>query len=110
MKGLTLTTFKMEVDQADLPCVIKFYKDTCWMCKELVHSYRQLENEFEGQYNFFVIDDEAEEELGDIFNIDGVPSIYVYTKETGMVEIPFPAEDGYTYDYLYDFLDEHDYL
>jgi len=110
MKDLTLTTFKMEVENSELPCVIKFYKDTCWMCRDLEHPYVQLEDEFEGQYNFFVIDDEAEEDLGTLFEIDGVPSIYVYSKDTGMVEIPFPAGDGYTYDYLHDFLDEHDYL
>jgi len=110
MKHTTLTTFKMDVEQSEIPCVIKFYKDTCWMCQDLVPKYNQLEDDFEGQYKFFVIDDDQEQELGDLFEIDGVPSIYVFSKETGMVEIPFPASDGYTYEYLYDFLDEHDYL
>ena len=110
MKKLGLLSFNAEVKHSELPCVIKFYKDTCWMCEELISVYKKLEKEFKGQYNFYIVDDEEDEDLGTVFDIDGVPSIYVFTEETGMREIPFPQDRGYTHDYLYDFLEDHDYL
>ena len=110
MKKLSLTTFNMEVQNSDLPCVIKFYKDECWMCQELRPVYKKLERKLNKEYNFYVVDDGENEDLGTIFDIDGVLSVYVYSKKTGMKEVPFPEERGYTYDYLYDFLEYHDYL
>lgn len=110
MKKLNLTNFNQEVESANVPCVIKFYKDTCWMCQELRTVYKKLERNFRNDYKFYTVDDEESEDLGTIFEIDGVPSIYVYSEKTGMREIPFPEERGYTYDYLYDFLEHHDYL
>ena len=101
LEDLTVTNFALKVFNDPVPCVVKFYRDTCFQCVALKPIILKLAEKYKGQLRFFLVHDKKDnKELGKIFKIDGVPSIYFFSKK-GYSEIPYPE-----YGFNEKFLDE----
>ena len=59
----------------------------------------KLAKKYEGQLRFFLVHDKKDNaELGKLFKIDGVPSIFLFSRG-GRIEVPYP-EYGFNEKYL----------
>jgi len=99
LENLTVTNFALKVLGNSTPCVIKFYKNTCFQCITMKPIVLKLAKKYEGQLRFFLVHDGKDNaELGRLFKIDGVPSIFLFDSEA-YTEIPYP-EYGFNEKYL----------
>mgnify|MGYP003638611668 CR=1 FL=1 len=99
LENLTVTNFALKVLGNSTPCVIKFYRNTCFQCTTLKPIVLKLAKKYEGQLRFFLVHDKKDNaELGKLFKIDGVPSIFLFSRG-GRIEVPYP-EYGFNEKYL----------
>jgi thioredoxin len=59
----------------DKPCIIDFYASWCAPCKTIAPILEDLAKEYEGQFDIYKVDTEAEQELAGAFGIRSIPSI-----------------------------------
>jgi thioredoxin-like negative regulator of GroEL len=97
MTKLTLKNFDKEVLSSTRPCVILFKNEGCHLCHEIIPVMRHLEEEHI-EFKFGFIDTFVEEELARIFDIGGVPTVFVFADGDSW-EVDYP-DSGYSEEYL----------
>lgn len=79
LTGKTKETFK---------CVIKFYSNKCQYCHELKDDYTNIAKQFKDDVYFFAFNTFESDDLDNIIEINGVPSIaFVDVKRSPKVSI-----------------------
>ena len=93
VQTLNIYNFERLVKKSSTPSLIKFWHAGCHLCVNLGPMYKKLSEEYKDKFNFFEVDttDKQVRGLSRGFNIDGVPEIYMFHKNT-IVEIPWPDD------------------
>lgn len=103
IKQLTINDFEL-VSNSDKPYVIKLYSPTCHLCKALAPIYNKICEEYKDKYNFGSINVASQSKLANVFDIDGVPELFII--HNGKVHnIKYPEDNpdpdsGYSYEYI----------
>jgi len=97
MINLTIRNFDREILSSIKPCVVIFKSEECHLCQEILPAINRLQKIFT-EFKFALVDTKAEEDLGEILSINGVPTIFVFSGGDSW-EVNYP-EDGYTEEYL----------
>lgn len=109
MKYLTLKTFEEEVIKSELPVVVIFKNQNCYLCKGLLGVVSRLRRLYFKRIKFCYIETSIERRLAETFNIEGVPTILVF-KGIDAYEVKYPDNpspiSGYSERYLVESLDE----
>ena len=104
---VTLENFEEEVLNSRTPCVVVFKSAGCHLCRGLDRVITRLELRYKQKFKFVFVDTPEEEGLVEIFNVDGVPTIFLFIDGDGR-EIPYPSEPdvftGYSEEYLVNYL------
>jgi len=77
--------FEKNVEKATKPVVVKFSANWCGACKEIAQAYEELAKQ-KTDLAFCVVDIDANKDLAQKFNINGVPTI-VFFKDGKEVDI-----------------------
>ena len=97
-----INNFASKIFDCSEPCVVSFSRVTCNMCTTLKPQIIELADSYKGKFTFFFVEDAGEDaKLGTIFNINGVPTIFIFNG-TQHEEVPYP-QMGYTKKYLDDY-------
>jgi thioredoxin 1 len=68
-----------QIDQwqynGDIPCVIKFYTNTCVPCLRIKPTIDELSEIYKGKVEFYQIDIDVELELREVFDVEKVPTL-----------------------------------
>ena len=91
MVYITPFNFEEEILKSELCCMVKFSSETCSLCEGLEVVYENLYKDYASQIKFATVDVDEYEFLGELFEIDGVPTIYFFTDECAE-EIPYPED------------------
>jgi|TARA_R110000824_G_scaffold7271_4_gene32847 thioredoxin 1 len=108
MINITLNNFQREVLDSKTPCLLKFSKKTCSLCKGLNSVFIRLQAHYGSAIRFATIDIDIYPQILDVFDIDGVPTIMVFI-DGNAEELDFPEDpnfySGYSESYLRDYID-----
>jgi thioredoxin-like negative regulator of GroEL len=108
MKFATLENFEDDVLESPIPCIVTFKSDSCHLCAGLRSVLVRLERRYEGRVKFLTVDTFEEEGLAELFNVDGVPTVFLFNNGDGM-EVTYPKApspfSGYSEEYLINFLE-----
>lgn len=72
--------FEEKVLKRDLPVLVDFYSDSCIACKKLSPAISQAEADLQGQFLFYKVNTNFEEELTQKYEIMSRPTLIVYEK------------------------------
>ena len=70
--------FEEKVLKSDLPVLVDFYSDSCIACKRLSPALSRAEAALEGQFRFYKVNTNFEEELTETYEIQSKPTLIVY--------------------------------
>jgi thioredoxin 1 len=90
MRIVNLKNFESDVLNSSKPCIVKFGNEMCHLCVALGPVYEEVEKEYKN-INFFEVNIDQEEALGETFSSEGIPTIYLFTQHD-VVEFPDPEE------------------
>jgi len=100
--------FDSMIKHAPQPCIVLFSSAGCHLCTELKPIFKNISNEYEGEFYFFLVDIDESESLRERYSDDGVPTIRTYRPEEHKIghEIPYPGDgtSGYTKQSLVDYI------
>tara|TARA_R110000824_G_scaffold209862_1_gene395731 strand:- start:711 stop:1061 length:351 start_codon:yes stop_codon:yes gene_type:complete len=106
---LTLENFEDEILNCFKPCVVTFKSSSCHLCKGLSQVVYRLKMRYGEHFKFGSVETFSEEEITDLFDIDGVPTVFLFINGDGR-EIPYPDNpsiwSGYSEEYLVEYLEE----
>ena len=109
MVELTLENFEEEVLNSLTPCVVTFKHGKCHLCRGLSVVLASLSQKYDKQIKFATIDSIDQTQLTDLFNVGGVPTIFLFIEGDG-VEIQYPKNpspmSGYSENFLINFLSD----
>lgn len=71
-----------EVAQGKLPFVVDFSATWCGPCKKLKPYFKQMENVYAGEAIFRTIDIDEHPELANAHNVEGVPTVIIFSDST----------------------------
>lgn len=100
-----------EALNGDVPTVVLFFNPSCYLCDGLRPIIEQLQQTYGNFYNFAKLNVVKHPRVAKVFNIDGVPEIYVI-KKNYIFNIPYPDDEemdvksGYPKEYLIKHLNE----
>ena len=107
MVYLAAHNFEEEILEHDKNCLVKFSNDECPLCSGLDRVYDSLHTLYGASIKFATVDVEANSELADLFEIDGVPTVYFFT-DGNAEEVPYPENpsivSGYGEQYLINYI------
>jgi thioredoxin 1 len=110
MINITLNNFQRQLLDSKNPCMLKFSKRTCPLCKGLDSVFIRLQAQYGPRVKFATIDIDLHPQILDVFDIDGVPSIMVFINGDAE-ELPYPEDpnfySGYGESYLKNHIDSH---
>ncbi len=108
MGYVTVDNFEDQILESPIPCVVVFKNEGCHLCRGLNKVIPRLKAKYDRRYRFAYVDTHQEEGLSEIFNVEGVPTIFMFVNGDGH-EIPYPenpdAFSGYSETYLMNYLD-----
>ena len=108
MINVTLNNFHRQVLESKIPCMLKFSRRTCSLCKGLNSVFIRLQAHYGSEIRFATIDIDMHPQILDIFDIDGVPTIMVFI-DGAAEELPYPEApnfySGYGESFLKDYID-----
>ena len=114
MVNLTLNNFEKEIINSAKPCIVAFKSDGCHLCTGLAPVLLKLRRRYIKKFKFAIINVDLQEALADIFNVEGVPTMFIFVNGDGK-EIEYPSNpslvSGYSEKYLIDYLEnffQHD--
>ena len=109
MIELTLENFEKEILNSTIPCVVAFKHGNCHLCRGLSVVLKSLSQRYDKQIKFVTIDTLDQTQLTDLFNVEGVPTIFLFIEGDG-VEIQYPSRpspmSGYSENFLINFLSD----
>lgn len=70
--------FEGKVLKSDRPALVDFYSDSCIACKRISPTLGQAEDALEGQYHFYKVNTNFEEELTGEYEILSSPTLIVF--------------------------------
>ena len=110
MRRLTLDNFKEEVLESEQPCMVLFKNSSCHLCRGFsITILPKLYRKYNKRIKFGIVDTIVESDLVDMFDIDGVPSIFLFDNGDGR-EIDYPDNpspySGYREQYVVGFLEK----
>ena len=109
MVYLTPYNFEAEILEADVPCLVKFSNRGCPLCFGMEAVYELLYNKYGSRVKLGTIDTMVNPDLSEVFEIDGVPTIY-YFHSGNAEEVPYPDDpdpvSGYGQQYLINYLNQ----
>jgi Thioredoxin domain-containing protein len=70
--------FEEKVLKCDKLALVDFYSDSCVACKKLSPALGQAENALKGQYYFYKVNTNFEEEITDEYEILSKPTLIVF--------------------------------
>lgn len=107
MLQLDLNNFEDEILEASEPCIVTFKREACHLCKGLTPVMERLSHRY--KYKFAIIDCDGQPELINLFEVEGVPTVFVFIDGNGS-EVEYPEHpnmiSGYSEAYLIRFLEE----
>jgi len=100
-----------EITKSDKPYVIKFTSSTCYLCKALKPIFEQIAEQYKDTYKFGNINSFTQRRLFKMFNIDGVPEIFII-HGNNIFNVPYPEDNpdpksGYSKNYLIQHLENY---
>mgnify|MGYP003628936201 CR=1 FL=1 len=100
---LTLENFEREILESEKPCIVSFKSDGCHLCLALTRMLFGLKKRYGNKFKFGVVDIGTAPEIFEVFDIDGVPTMFLFEAGDG-IEIPYPRNPspstGYSEEYL----------
>jgi thioredoxin 1 len=109
MVELTLENFEDEVLNSSMPVLVAFKHDNCHLCRGLNTVLWRLSYKYNERVKFAIIDSIDQDHLTDLFEVGGVPTVFLFTNGDGR-EIEYPERpsslSGYSDNYLINFLDD----
>ena len=107
MVYLTPYNFEDEILESDVPCLIKFSNRGCPLCLGMEDVYQALYSKYGSRIKFGTVDTEVNPDLSEVFDIDGVPTIFFFDQGDAE-EVPYPEDphpySGYGQQYLINYL------
>ena len=90
MKRLTLDNFVEEVLESEKPYMVLFKNSSCHLCRGFTtRALPKLYRRYNKKIGFGIVDTNLEEDLMDIFEVEGVPTIFIFEQGEGR-ELEFP--------------------
>lgn len=90
MKRLTLDNFTEEVLESERPFMVLFKNSSCHLCRGFTTGVLpKLYRRYNKKIGFGIVDTNLEEDLMNIFEIEGVPTIFIFENGNGR-ELEFP--------------------
>jgi len=109
VRQVSVETFEEEILEAPVPCVVVFKREGCHLCQGLDRVLPRIQQRYGRGLKISTIDSFEEEHLVDLFEVDGVPTIFLFISGDGQ-EIPYPDSpspfSGYSEEYLIGHLDK----
>ncbi len=97
-----------EILNSSKMCVVTFKSSGCHLCRGLNKVIFKLRRKYFKDYKFAEVDVDTQENLAQIFKVDGVPTMFVF-KDGDAAEIPYPDDpnlvSGYHEGGVVEFLD-----
>lgn len=63
------------------PCVVDFWADWCGYCKQIDPYMKALAKKYKGQVQFYKVNADENEELLQLYGIDGLPTVFICNGE-----------------------------
>ena len=108
MVYLTPYNFEKEILESDKHCMVKFTNKGCPLCSGLDRVYESLFGSYGSNIKFGTVDVDVNPDLGRLFEIEGVPTIYFFSGGNAE-EIVYPEKpsiiSGYEEEYLIEFIE-----
>lgn len=103
VKELGLEDFN-EITKSDKPYVVKFTSNTCYLCKALKPIFNEIAEQYKDNFYFGNINSKTQRKLFKLFNIDGVPEIFIIYKDD-IYNVQYPEtnadpDSGYSKEYI----------
>lgn len=103
VKDIGLEDFD-EITKSDKPYVIKFTSSTCYLCKALKPIFNEIAEQYKDNFYFGNINSKTQRKLFKLFNIDGVPEIFIIHKDN-IYNVQYPETNpdpnsGYSKQYI----------
>ena len=99
-----------QVLDCPVPVLLKVTRRSCPLCQGLSDVYNELLRRYAGKVRFASMDLDRNERMGEIFKLEGVPTIFLFDNGDAL-EVPYPrrpsAVSGYSEHYLVEFLDTY---
>ncbi len=62
------------------PCLVIFSRKSCHICKEVLSVLEKLQSQYEGEFGFYFVDAEENNNLCQRFSLMGVPQIVFFNE------------------------------
>jgi len=109
MKRLTTENFKDEILDSIEPCLVLFKNKHCGLCDGMISVMFRIKARYGSKIKFGYVETTQEEDLSDMFEIEGVPTLFFFRDGDG-VELQYPARpdiySGYSEEHIREHLDK----
>ena len=77
---VTLSNFREEVLQSDLPVLVDFWADWCAPCMMLAPIIEEISDELDGRVNVCKIDVDQSQDLAATYGVMSIPTLMIFSK------------------------------
>lgn len=77
---VTLSNFREEVLQSDLPVLVDFWADWCAPCMMLAPIIEEISDELDGRVNVCKIDVDQAQDLVATYGVMSIPTLMIFSK------------------------------
>lgn len=77
---VTLSNFREEVLQSDLPVLVDFWADWCAPCMMLAPIIEEISDELDGRVNVCKIDVDQAQDLAATYGVMSIPTLMIFSK------------------------------
>jgi thioredoxin len=69
------------------PCVVDFYADWCRPCRIMEPAFKKVAEQYAGKVDFYKINVDSNEEIADVYQIMGIPSLFFCASDGNLIRI-----------------------